>query len=260
MKNDMTNDLSITTIYSLEENIAGLSRNRLAGLLSYFKFIQETLVIAFDNDGKPLALQNVPNNPKLFAYISTTRAFSLSRVAMDITIKGYPFEGMALTRTLLELLQCTQYLVRHPQFIENFMKGNLKLEKVLQKAKKEGVIPENNNFGRFWGLLSNYAHATPDSLVLPLRTTDENKITISLVINDTKRIDDTAYGIMLSLLTYYLIFRGTLENDLDVTDKLIERDKFIFDLQNIRKYAKFDSISDQDLEQLYSFFTVKGEE
>jgi hypothetical protein len=248
------NHLSIEFINTLEESVSQPSRERLADLLSYFEFIQESLVIAFNNGGTPLRLNNVSDNPKPFVFISTTRAFSIARVAMEVTIRGYPMEGMALTRTLFELLQCTQYLSRHPDFINNFLSGKLKLEKVLKMAKVENVGLKEHSFGRFWGLTSQYSHASPDSLALALSTSKENRITASLVISDPKRIDDTAYGIMGALFMQYLIFRSILKDDLSVAGQLRERDKRIFDPENIRKFAGLSSISDKELAELYSFF------
>lgn len=257
----MNDDLvSIAIIDTLEEAVRVSSRGRLADLLAYFNFIQETLIIAFKNGGNLLQLKNVPDNPKLFAFISTARAFSISRIAMDVTIRGYPMEGMALTRTLFELVQCTQYLVRHANLINDYLLGNLKLEKILKMAKKEGKKAEDSSFGRFWGLTSRYSHASPDSIALSLTTYEGNRITVNLVISDPKRIDDTAYGIMIALLTQYLIFRGILRYDTSVPKQLSERDKHIFDPKNIRRFAGFSSMSDQDLKDMYSLFTSENRE
>jgi len=231
------------------------SKERLADLLSYFEFIQESLVVAFNNGGSPLRLANISDNPKPFVFISTTRAFSISRVAMDVTIRGYPMEGMALTRTLIELMQYTQYLARHPNYINDFLLGKLKLDEVLKMAKVEDGGPKVNRFGRYWGLMSRYSHASPDSLALGLTTSEGNRIIASSVITDPKRIDDTVYGIMSALLMQYWIFRSIFKNDLSVTDQLKERDKRIFDLENIRKFVGLNSISDKDLADLFSFFT-----
>lgn len=246
------NSASMKSIHALEENIKKQSSERLVDLLAYFEFIQETLIIAFNNDGKPLPLKDVPNNPKLFVYISTTRFFSISKIAMDITLRGYPMEGMALTRTLIELLQCTQYLVRHPDSIDKYQQGSIKLDKVIKMAKHE-IEDLESSFGRYWGLLTRYAHPSPDSLALQLQPTSQNGFRINLVISDSKKIDDVAYGIMVALLTQYLTFRWVIQSDFSVNDELKKRDQFIFDPKNIRKFAGFDRASDQDLEQLHSF-------
>jgi hypothetical protein len=86
----------------------------------------------------------------------------------------------------------------------------------------------SDGFGRFWGLLSRYAHASPDALALQLKPNEKrNGFEVNLVNSSPKRIDDTAYGIMITLLSQYLAFRGTMENDFSVTDELKKRDKFI---------------------------------
>jgi hypothetical protein len=251
--------LSIELINNLEESVSQLSRVRLADLLAYFEFIQESLIIAFNNGGNPLRLGNIPDNPKLFVFISTTRAFSISRIAMDVTIRGYPMEGMALTRTLFELFQSTQYLARHPKLINSFLMGKLKLEEVLKKTKLEVIKPREHSFGRFWGLASRYSHASPDSLALGLATREGNGITASLVISDPKRIDDTAYGIMGLLYMQYFIFRIMLRNDFTVTDQQMERDRHIFDSANIKKYIGL-GMSDEEIAQIHSLFDSEAEE
>jgi hypothetical protein len=247
--------LSIELMSELEEAVSKQARERLSDLLAYFQFIQDTLLIAFKNKGNPLKLRNVSDNPKPFVFISTTRAFSISRIAMEITIRGYPMEGMALTRTLLELLESTQYLARHPDFINDYLSGKLKLERVLKMAKLEKTESASNHFGRFWGLMSRYSHASPDLLALPLTSSSGNKISASLVINDIKRIDDTAYGIVGALFMQYFIFSIILRNDFSVTNQLTERDRYIFDPGNIRKYAGLSSMSDEELAQIHSLFS-----
>lgn len=167
----MNNDLlSIELINRLEESVSQPARERLSDLLAYYEFMQETLLIAFKNKGTPLQLRNASENPKPFVFIATTRAFSISRIAMEITIRGYPMEGMALTRTLFELFHSTQYLARHPDFINAYLLGKLKLDKVLKMAKMENTESETSSFGRFWGLTSRYSHASPDLLALSLTT------------------------------------------------------------------------------------------
>ncbi len=256
----MNDDLvSISNIDDLEDSVEKLVRERLSGLLGYFRFIQETLLIAFHNSGESVPVKNVPNNPQLFAFISTARAFSISKVAMDKTIRGYPLEGFALTRILAELAQCTQYLVRHTGLIDAFVKGDVKLDRVLKLAKNEREESGEDFFGRFWGLMSRYSHASPDLIVLPLKTY-ANRMIVKLVMSDLERIEDAAYGIMTSLLSHYLIFRAVFIRDLNVVDELNTRDRYIFDPDNIRQFAKFGSLSDQDLERLYSLFTQENNE
>jgi sulfur relay (sulfurtransferase) DsrF/TusC family protein len=250
--------VSISTIDSIEEGVEQLSKNKLADLLEYFNFIQETLLIAFNNSRNFLVVKNSPNNPKLFAYLSTARVFATSKIAMDITIRGYPLEGIALTRPLLELVQCTQYLVRHEKLIDGYLSGSIKIDDILKQAKNEKTKPDSNHFGRLWGLVSQYVHASPDFLTLPITHSDNNKMTLPLVISDLERIEDTAYVIMVSLFSQYLIFRAVLIDDLQVANQLNERDRVIFAPKNVRKFAKFGAISDKDLEDLYSVFTSKS--
>jgi hypothetical protein len=257
----MNNDvLSIELINELEESVSKPARKRLSDLLAYYQFIQETLLIAFKNNGTPLQLKNVSDNPKPFVFIATTRAFSISKIAMEITIRGYPTEGMALTRTLFELFHSTQYLARHPNLINDYLAGKLKLDRVLKIAKMENMESETSNFGRFWGLTSRYSHASPDLLALALTTSPGNKVSASLVINDPKRIDDTAYGIVGALFMQYFIFRIILRNDFSVTDQLRERDGYIFDPANMRRYVGFSSMSDEELAQIHSLFASEAEE
>jgi hypothetical protein len=247
--------VSISTIDSIEEGVEQLSKNKLADLLEYFNFIQETLLIAFNNSRNFLLLKNSPNNPKLLAYLSTARVFAISKIAMDITIRGYPLEGIALTRPLLELVQCTQYLVRHEKLIDEYLSGSRKIDNILRQAKNEKIKPDSNHFGRLWGLASRYVHASLDFLTLPITYSDNNnKMTLHLVVSDLERIKDTAYVIMDLLFSQYLIFRAVLIDDLQVANQLNERDRVIFAPKNVRKFAGFGAISDKDLEDLYSVF------
>lgn len=257
----MNNDiLSIELINKPEESVSQPARERLSDLLAYYEYIQETLLIAFNNGDVPLQLKNVSDNPKPFVFIATTRAFSISRIAMEITIRGYAMEGMALTRTLFELLQSTQYLARHPKLINDYLLGKLKLNKVLKMAKMEDPKSDTSNFGRFWGLMSPYSHASPGLLALSLTTGAGNKVTASLVVDVPKIIDDTAYGILGALYIQYFIFRIVLRDDFSVTDQLRERDKYIFDPANIRKYAGLSSMSDEELAQLYSLIASEAQD
>ena len=180
---------------------------------------------------------------------------------MDITLRGYPLEGFALNRTLSELYQCTQYLLRHAGLIDAFIKGDIKLKNVLKKAKIESDVPNDLAFSKFWGLMSYFSHASPNMLVLPTEM-DKKNIKVKLVLGDLERIEQAAYGIMTALLIHYFLFRLNFLKDLPVDDDLSKRDKFIFDPDNLRKYAEIESINDQDLDKLQAFFTpdsIKGE-
>jgi hypothetical protein len=252
----MDNDLvTIELINRLEESVSQPSRARLSEPLAYFEFMQDSLLIAFNNGNIPLRLRNVKDDPKLFVFISTTRAFSIARIAMEITIRGYPMEGMALTRTLFELWQSTQYLARHSNLIDDYLLDKLKLDEVLKLAKKEDARPETSSFGRFWGLMSRYSHASPDLLTLSLITSAGNKVTANLVVDDPKRIEDTVFGIMGALFMQYFIFRIILKNDFSITDQLRERDRYIFQPANVRKYFRLSLMTDEELAQIYSLIT-----
>jgi len=252
------NLLSVEIVDKLEESVSQPALARLADHLAYFKFIQETLLVAFKNGDVPLQTSNVSVNPKPFVYISTTRAFSISKIAMEITIRGYPQEGMALTRTLFELFHSTQYLARHPNLINDYLLGTLKLEKILKMAKMEDPEIDMSSFGRFWGLMSRYSHASPDLLALTLTAKEGNKVEASLVVSDPKRIDDTVYGIMSALFMQYLFFRFTLKNDFSVTPQLRERDRYIFDPANIRRFTGLSSFSNEELAQIYPFIASEA--
>lgn len=243
-------ETSLSAIHALENNVETAATEHLRELLGYFRYIQETLLIAFHNAGGSVPVPNEPDNPKLLAFVMSARAFSIAKTAMDQTLRGYPLEGIALNRILAELAQCSQYLVRHPSLIDNFISGRKKLSDILKLAKIERDKGDSDSFGPFWGSMSRYAHASPDLLALPLKT-EGNRMTISLVFSDLQMIEDAAYGIMVSLLTQYLIFRAVFLKDLSVESELNARDKFIFRPDNIRRFAKFGSISDKGLDELY---------
>jgi len=258
----MNNDfVSISNIRSIEENVKQLSEEKLTDLLFFFRYIQETILIAFNNEGQLIQIPDESNNPQLFVFLTTARAFSISKIAMDITLRGYPLEGFALNRTLAELYQCTQYLIRHSGLIDAFIKGDIKLRDVLKKAKIESDVPNDLAFSKFWGLMSHFSHASPNMLVLPTEM-DKKNIKVKLVLGDLERIEQAAYGIMAALLIHYFLFRLNFLIDLQVDADLSKRDKFIFDPDNLRKYAEIESMNDQDLDKLQAFFTpdsIKGE-
>ena len=81
-----------------------------------------------------------------------------------------------------------------------------------------------------------------------------------MVINDPKRIDDTAYGIVGALFMQYFIFRIMLRNDFSVTNQLRERDQYIFDPAKMKKYAGLSSMSDEDLARIHFLFASEAEE
>jgi len=138
--------------------------------------------MAFRNAGKPLVVENSVNNPKIFALVASTRVFSIAKSAMGLAVLGYPIIALALTRFLSEIVQSTQYLVRHPGMIDYYFSGGLPLARILKFAKEEAST-DPGIFGPFWGLQSRFSHATPDFLSLTLKI-DNNKMSNSLVIQD----------------------------------------------------------------------------
>lgn len=248
------NQVSITNIQLLEAEVLKTSEEKLADLLFFFRYIQETLLIVFANNNQLIQIPDEPDNPKLFVFLTTARAFSISKIAMDITIRGYPLEGFSLNRTLAELYQCTQYLLRHPGLIDAFIKREMKLRNVLKRAKAESDDTNDHAFSKFWGLMSQYTHASPDMIVLPTEI-EKDRIKVKLVLGDIERIEQAAYGCMTALFIHYFLFRLIFLNDFQKNEVLSNRDKLIFNPDNMRKYVEIKSLSDDDLESLQSLFT-----
>jgi hypothetical protein len=249
----MTDDyFSIELVERSEAEVAAAARARLAELLSYFQSLQDAVWICLRNQGEPIALKNVSGNPKPFAVISTMRSLGLARVAMEITLRGYPLEGMGLSRTLLELAECTQYLVRHPELIDRFLRGKLKIGEVIKKAKAEQKRPEGTPLTMIWRILSPFAHASPNSLALILSAEGEKQFTASLLINNSKIIDDTAFGICAAHFAQYYTFRSALGADVIVTDKLKSLDSALFERDALKKHAGLGSMELNILEDFRS--------
>ena len=240
----------------LEDSTQALYEELLKDSLHYFRFIQETLLIALDNSGEPLEVAKDKNNPKIYAMISATRVFSVAKTSMDQTLRGYPVVALAMSRFLSELVQSCQYLVRHPGLIDGYFSDQLKLDRVLKKAREEGNGPEV--FGRFWGLQSRYSHASPDFLSLGLEI-DENRMSSSLVIYNPELVRDVAYTILGALFIQYLIYRLVTKGDLEVEGELSERDEYIFDPENVRTFLGFSDLSDDFLEEAYAWIVQGGE-
>jgi hypothetical protein len=243
--------ISLGQINSEESIIDAESKRNLADDIDYFTHIQEALLIGLDNKGKPIPIPNTPNNAGAFTFITTTRVFSISKNAMDQTLRGYAFSGMALTRILAELVQCNGYLVRHNNDIDRFISGKLKVDKVLKLAKHEHGSCEHDSFGIYWGFLSNYSHASPTLLAFGCDSTP-GKLTTNLLATNQPQIKDVAYGIVGCLLNQYLLFRSVFIDKSACASELIERDKYIFLPANIRKYLGFRSISEADLDAFYA--------
>jgi len=240
----------------LEDSTQTLYEELLKDSLHYFRFIQETLLIALDNSGKPVEVATDKNNPKVYAMISATRVFSVAKTSMDQTLRGYPVVALAMSRFLSELVQSCQYLVRHPGLIDGYFSDQLKLDRILKMAREEGNGPEV--FGQFWGLQSRYSHASPDFLSLGLQF-DENRMSSSLVIFNPELVRDVAYAILGALFIQYLIYRLVTKGDLEVEEELSERDEFIFDPENVRTFLGFSDLSDDFLEDVDSWIVQGGE-
>lgn len=251
---------TIQNINLLQENTLEFSREYLADILEYFEYLQETLLIAFYNSGQPLPIEDIPNNPKLFAYISAARSFSISKIAVDITIRGYPLEGMALFRTLSELTKCTEYLLIHTNLISKFLQGAIKAKEILKLAKNESDPTSEYTFGRLWGIMSRFAHATPDLLLLPLASPDRNILSAELVMNNMEINRIALNGILTQLLQQYFFFRFTFLGALAVLDELDARDKNIYNPEIIRKLANLDSIQDEQILEVYNLITQKNDD
>jgi hypothetical protein len=236
--------------------MAALYEELLKDLLHYFRYVQETLLIAFGNSGKPLEVKSDKNNPKVLALVSATRVFSVAKTSMDQALRGYPIVAMAMSRFLSELVQSCQYLVRHPGLIDGYFSDQLKLGRVLKMAREEGGDPEV--FGQFWGLQSRYSHASPDFLSLGLDIKD-NRMSSSLIINNPQLIRDVAYVILGSMFLQYLIYRLVLKGDLEVEDELAQRDEFIFDPKNVRTFLGLSELSDDFLDEAYAWIVPIGE-
>jgi len=240
----------------LEDTTEALYGELLKDFLHYFRFIQETLLIAFDNSGNPLEVETEKNNPKVLALVSATRVFSVAKTSMDQALRGYPIVALAMSRFLSELVQSCQYLVRHPGLIDGYFSDQLRLDRVLKMAREEGGDPEV--FGQFWGLQSRYSHASADFLSLGLDIKD-NRMSSSLIINNPVLIRDIGYVILGSLFIQYLIYRLVLKGDFEVEDELAQRDEFIFDPENVRTYLGFAELSDDFLEAARAWIVSTSE-
>jgi len=240
-----------------EAAVRSASIQALGDTYQYFKFLQETLLIAFKNSGKPLEVTDPKNDPALFALVATTKAFSVARTAMQQSLLGYPTVGMALSRFLSEIVQSTQYLVRHPGLIDAYLTGTVKLDRV-QKMASEEPSEDPGVFGRFWGLQSHFSHASQDFLVLGWET-KRNEMKSSLVWFEPKILGDVAYGILAPLFLQYFTFRIALRGRLLVEEQLHERDHYIFLPADVRRFLGFSSLSDEALQEAHDLFTKRDD-
>jgi len=90
--------------------------------------------------------------------------------------------------------------------------------------------------------------------VLPTEI-EKDRIKVKLVLGDIERIEQAAYGCMTALFIHYFLFRLIFLNDFQKNEVLSNRDKSIFNPDNLRKYVEIKSLSDDDLESLQSLFT-----
>ena len=250
----MSDDFPLLQAHSESEAKVQLaSIDALGEAYDYFRYLQETLLIAFENAGNPLEVTTTVDSPIIFALISTTRAFSIAKTAMDQSLRGYPIVGLAMSRFLSELNQSTQYLVRHQRLIDAYLTGEVRLDRVFKFAEQEG-IERSGVFSQFRGLQSRFSHASQDFLGLALET-EENRMQSKLFIYNEDVLRDVAYGIMGSLFIQYMIFRIVLKGSLAVEDELQKRDEYIFQRKNVREFLGFSSLDDSFLEEAYQWFS-----
>jgi hypothetical protein len=251
MENEKT---TLKNIENLQNNTLRYSNECLSDVIEYLEYLLETLLIAFHNEGEPLPIKDVPNNPKLFAYITTARAFSIAKIALDITIRGYPLEGISLARTLAELTKCTEYLLAHKELIGKFLHGGMDVSDVLKKAKQESQ-QEKYLFGRLHGMRSKFAHSTPELLVLPLISEDRKNISVELVMNDMGLNRSAAIDILSQLLLQYFFFRSIFLGELNPSIKLKNRDRKIFDPEKLNQFTNLEPIQIEQIKDVLDFLT-----
>jgi len=233
MFKDATHRLS--ELEKSEQEVRRASSAQLGNLLQYFRFLQETVLTALHNSGKPIPISTEKNNPILFAFITTTRSIGVAKAAMDLATSGHPFEAIALSRVLTEIAECTQYLVRHPQLIDRFISGSLKFDQVLKSSKSEKPKGSPYPYGHLRGIQSQFAHASPNLLVLAL-SIDGPSLSSPIVVSNLTRIEEAAHGIATALLTQYVIFRITLQDALEPLELLAQRDALLFNPEHIREF------------------------
>ena len=229
-----------------EFRVRSRSSEALEEFLEYFRFLEETILIALANSDRPVKIESDKNNPILFAVIATSRALSVAKGAMELSLSGHPFEALALTRILGEIAEASQFLVRHPDKIDRFVSGSLKLEKVLKEAKRERPKDIPYAFGRLRGIQSEFAHASATNLVIPVKI-NSSLLTSPLVVEDLERIEEAAHGIALILLNQYMILRLTLRDALAPLEELASRDSVLFDPKRIRVIVRSEAMSDQQV-------------
>jgi hypothetical protein len=244
----------VELIEKTEAEVADAARKRLQGQLAYFNTIEEAAWKCLRNDGKAKAFANVDGNPKPFAFITLARSLSMARVAMDVTLRGHPLEGMGLSRTLLELAECTQYLVRHSELIDRFLRGKLKPDEVLKRAKLEQKTADGSNLAKLWRIVSPFAHASPSMLVLILTPEPGNRLVASLLVDRPKTIDDTAFGICAAFFMQYFTYRMVMADEFVPSADLRDLDDRLLESASLRNYAGWGTMNDQDIEEVRRIF------
>ena len=237
----------LTAITEAERALRTVASRHLWPLLKYFGFLEETVLIALENSGRPLQVHSDKNNPLVLAIVTTTRFLSIAKAAMDLALTGHPLEAIALTRVLAELAQCTQYLVRHPESIDQFLSGSFKLDALLKKAKAESPSGQPDPFGHFRGIASEYAHASPNLLAIALKI-EGPSLKAPVVVDDLDRAQDAAHGIALVLLIQYVTFRLTLRAELHPLTELAQRDSLLLRPDNVRILLSEEAVDDAQLE------------
>ena len=253
MKKGATDRLSAIT--ETERALRHTLSARLNNLLDYFEYLEETVLIALENSNKPFHISSDKNNPLLLAVVATSRSVSIAKAAMDMALSGHPLEAIALTRVLAEIAQCTQYLVRHPDSIDRFISGSLKLDRILKAAKAELPAGSRGSFGRFRGIASEYSHASPDLLSIAL-SIEGPLLKAPVIVTDVDRAEDAAHGIAVTLLGQYFTFRLTLRGAIDPLAQLAERDTMLFDPENAHAILTEGVIDDAQLREMMTALTT----
>ena len=101
--------------------------------------------------------------------------------------------------------------------------------------------------------MSRFSHATPDWIMLPLMSKEQNRISVDLVNNNSDVISDVAKVITSHLQFQYFIFRIFFLKDISSVDELKKRDSELFDPANVVKLGNTFTGEGRSLEELYNF-------
>lgn len=219
-----------------ELSIAQISHEGLVDLLKHFRYLQQTVLIALANGNHPIPITTHPCDPKTLVFASTARAFSVSKCAMDLATRGYPFEALVLTRILTELGEGTQFMMRNPRYIKDHFAGVIEIKHILQMSTNEDPSPPPKVFWEYWKLQSKFAHPTSQWLLVAMHARD-NALDVRLLLSDPSHIENAAYGIDRALTLQYFLFRAAFFGTLAIEDQLLSRDALLFDPENIARFA-----------------------